>query len=86
MTPEQVSVDYVTLSMHDIKIKIKISDEDIKRYYDENQNNYLTPAQWQVAHILFAVPENASKEDLEKIQKKAEAAYATLQKNPEQFE
>ncbi len=85
MTPEQVSIDYVTLSMSDIRSKIKISNEDVKRYYDENQSNFLTPAQWQVAHILFAVPDNASQEEVEQAQKKAEAAYNELKKNPEQF-
>ncbi|MBN9227946.1 MULTISPECIES: SurA N-terminal domain-containing protein [Legionella] len=86
MSPEQVSIDYVSLSMHDIKDKIKISDEDAKRYYEENQSNYLIPASWQVAHILFAAPENASQADLKKVQKKANDVYQLLQKNPEQFE
>lgn len=86
MTPEQVSVDYVTLSMNDIKAQIKISDEDVKRFYTENQSNYLTPAQWHVAHILFAVPGDASKTEQEQIQKKADDAYAELQKNPKEFE
>ncbi|WP_454781024.1 SurA N-terminal domain-containing protein [Legionella sp. WA2022007384] len=86
MTPEKVSLDYVSLSMHDIKNKIKISDDDVKRYYEENQNSYLIPASWQVAHILFAVPEDANQADLEKIQKKANDAYQALQKNPEQFD
>ncbi|MCL9682580.1 SurA N-terminal domain-containing protein [Legionella maioricensis] len=85
MTPEQVSIDYVMLSMGDIRSKIKISNEDVKRYYDENQSNFLTPAQWQVAHILFAVPDNASQEEMEQAQKKAEAAYNELKKNPDQF-
>lgn len=85
MSPEQVALDYVSLSMHDIKDKITISDEDIKRYYDENQSNYLTPAQWQVAHILFAVPEGTSVEAEEQIKNKANKAYATLQKDPKAF-
>ncbi len=86
MSPEQVSLDYVTLSMPDIRSKINVAAEDIKRYYDENQNNFMTPAQWQVAHILFAVPEGASKSQEELIQKKAQDAYATLEKNPEEFD
>lgn len=69
MTPEKVSLDYVTLSMHDIKDKIKLSDDDAKRYYEENQSSYLIPASWQVAHILFAVPDDASQSDSEKFRK-----------------
>ncbi|RUR13344.1 SurA N-terminal domain-containing protein [Legionella sp. km772] len=85
MSPEQVSVDYVTLSMRDLRSKIKISEDDISRYYNENQSNYLTPAQWKVAHILFAVPEGASLDEKEEIKKKADSAYAQLQKNPQDF-
>lgn len=86
MTPEKVSLDYVTLSMHDIKDKVNVSEDDVKRYYEENQNNYLTPARWQVAHILFAVPQDANKDELEKIQNKANSTYLLLQKDPKQFE
>lgn len=86
MSPEKVSLDYILLSMHDIRSKIKISEEDLKRYYDENKNNFLTPSQWKVAHILFSVPENATESDDERIKKKADSAYQTLQKNPEQFD
>lgn len=85
MSPEQVSIDYVTLSMRDLRSKIKISDEDISRFYNENQSNYLTPAQWRVAHILFAVPEGASLDEKEEVKKKADEAYAQLEKNPDDF-
>lgn len=86
MSPEQVVVDYVTLSMHDIKSRLNVSNDDIKRYYEENKSNYLTPAQWHVAHILFAVPNDASKEELDEVQKKADSVYNQLQENPGQFE
>ncbi|AUH72472.1 SurA N-terminal domain-containing protein [Legionella sainthelensi] len=86
MAPEKVSLDYVTLSMQDIKDKVNVSEDDVKRYYEENQNNYLTPARWQVAHILFAVPQDANKDELEKIQNKANSAYLLLQKDPKQFD
>jgi peptidyl-prolyl cis-trans isomerase D len=86
MSPEQVTIDYVTLSMHDIKSRLNVTNDDIKRYYDENKSNYLTPAQWKVAHILFAIPADASKDELDEAQKKADSAYSQLQDNPKQFE
>ncbi len=36
LAPEKVSIDYILLSMQDIKKTIQLSDEEIKRYYDEN--------------------------------------------------
>ncbi|CAM2802962.1 SurA N-terminal domain-containing protein [Legionella worsleiensis] len=86
MTPEQVTLDYLVLSMNDIKSQINVTHDDVKRYYEENKTNYLTPAQWKVAHILFAIPQDASQEEQDNIQKKADDAYATLEVNPEQFD
>ncbi len=86
LSHEKVSVDFIRLSMSDIKGTIKISDQQIKRYYDENQSNYYTPAQWKVAHILFAVPTDVSADDRQRIKQHAEETYRLLQKDPTQFE
>lgn len=86
VSPEQVVVDYVRLSMADIKKKISLSEEQIQSYYEENRSNYLLPAKWKVAHILFAIPSGASREEIEQIQIRAEKAYGELQADPNQFE
>ncbi|KTD20544.1 peptidyl-prolyl cis-trans isomerase D [Legionella lansingensis] len=83
---EKVSIDYVRLSMQELKDKINVSDDDIKRYYEDNKSSFQTPAQWQVAHILFAVPQDASAETEKQIKQKAEDAYQTLQDNPAKFD
>lgn len=85
LTPEKVIIQYIRLSMQQIKDTLKVSDEDIKRYYEENQSNFLTPAQWQVAHILFAVPEGADEELNKKVEQNAEESAQALQNNPMQF-
>lgn len=86
LTPEMVSIDYVRLSMQDIRAKLNITDEQINRYYEENQSNYLTPAQWQVAHILISVPADASAEEQAKRKAKANQIFEELKKNPASFE
>lgn len=85
LSPEKVSIDYVRLSMRDIKSKITLSPDQLKHYYDENQNNYLTPAQWHVAHIVLSVPANATAEDDAQVKLKAEKLYQSLQSAPNQF-
>ncbi|WED42330.1 SurA N-terminal domain-containing protein [Legionella cardiaca] len=85
IAPEKVSIDYVRLSMQQLREGIAVSDDELKRYYDENQSNFLTPAQWQVSHILFAVPQDASEQIQDEIKQKAEEAYQTLKNNPAQF-
>lgn len=84
-TPEKVSIDFLRLSMHDLRTKVKLPEDQIKRYYDENQSGFQMPAQWHVAHILFAVPPAATAVDLKKAQDQANQVYAQLKKNPEKF-
>jgi len=86
VSPEKISIDYIHLSMKDIKEKIKLSDEQIQTYYNDNQSNYFTPAQWQVAHILFALPADASAEEQERVHENADNAFKMLQKDPALFD
>lgn len=83
---ELVSVEYVQLSLNDMKQNIQITDEEIKAYYEDNKHNYLIPAKWRVAHILFALPKNANEEKTKALQEKAESAYQQLKQEPGQFD
>ncbi len=38
LSAEQVVVEYVHLSLQDVKAKLSISDDDIRRYYEENRS------------------------------------------------
>ena len=85
IAPEKVSIDFVRLSMQQVREAMKVSDEDIQHYYDENQSNFLTPAQWKVSHILFALPAEADADVQKEIKQNAEEAYQALVNNPTQF-
>jgi peptidyl-prolyl cis-trans isomerase C len=52
--------------------KIQISNDDIKAYYKEHEDELKTPEMVQARHILFRVADNASEEEKQKIFKKAE--------------
>jgi peptidyl-prolyl cis-trans isomerase D len=85
LTEEKVKINYVRLSIDQVKDRIKVTDADVKRFYDENQSNFLTPAKWHVAHILFAYPANATTEQQAAVKREADEAYQALQNNPSQF-
>ena len=53
--PEQVSVEYVELSLEDIAKKIEVTDDKLKAYYEEQKEQYSTPERRKISHILFAV-------------------------------
>lgn len=84
-TPEKVSIEYVRLSMHDIREKTQISEEQVRHYYDDNKSSYYTPAEWHVAHIFFAIPAGATAEQQKQIEQKAVDASNTLKTSPSQF-
>lgn len=85
-TPEKVAVEYVRLSMSDIREQVNVSENQVKHYYKENKSNYFTPAKWRVAHILFALPANATPTQQQQIEQKANQTYQSLKKSPIQFE
>ena len=86
MTKEQISIDYIRLSLQAIKDKVTISPEQISRYYEENKNNYLTPAQWQLAYVRFPVKEEPSNAELETHAKRASKQfYDAVSKDPQQM-
>ncbi|MDD5268769.1 MAG: SurA N-terminal domain-containing protein [Methylococcales bacterium] len=54
-TPEQVSVEYVDLSLEDIAKKVVVTDEKLKAFYEEQKDQYTTPERRKISHILFLV-------------------------------
>lgn len=59
--PEQMSVEYVELSLDEIAKSIVVTDDKLKAFYEEQKAQYSTPERRKVSHILFAV--NASTDD-----------------------
>lgn len=60
MTPEQVAVNYIDLDAATMKVTPDLSDSALKARYDKEKSNFVSPPQWEVAHILIKVPPKAS--------------------------
>lgn len=58
--------------------KITVSDDDVKKYYDENK-------EYRTAHILYRVRAEPTPDEVSKALSQSMDIYATLQKNPEDF-
>ncbi|MDR3477038.1 MAG: SurA N-terminal domain-containing protein [Gammaproteobacteria bacterium] len=70
-TPEQVSVEYLELSVKDIMASFKISDEALKTFYNENINSYTQPMQWNLESIVIPLAPGTTEEDAKKAMAKA---------------
>jgi peptidyl-prolyl cis-trans isomerase D len=53
--PEQLSVEYVELSLADLAKKVAVTDEKLNAFYEEQKDTYTTPERRKISHILFIV-------------------------------
>lgn len=54
-TPEQISIEYIELSLEDIAKTIAVTDDKLKAYYEEQKDQYTTAERRKISHILFAI-------------------------------
>lgn len=64
---------------------VKVTDDDVQKYYKDNKEKYSIPDQVRARHILVKVPLGASPEEKKKAREKAEAMIGWLLKG-EKFE
>ena len=43
----------------EVENKVKVSDEEVRKYYDEHSEEFMLPERWRASHILVETPEEA---------------------------
>ena len=71
--PEEVSVEYLALSLPQIATQQHFTDAQLKQYYQDNLSNYTQPIRWHVAHILVKIPDNSSLQQVKNAETKINA-------------
>lgn len=72
MSPERVSVDYIDLDAATMKATPDLSDQALKARYDKEKSRFVSPPQWDVAHILVKLPANPTASEKQEALAKAE--------------
>ncbi len=85
MAPEQATIEYVVLDLDALKKGVSVSDDELRKYYEENAARYTKPEERRASHILIKAEQGASAADRAKARAKAEALLAELKKNPAAF-
>ena len=62
-TEEQMSVEYVELSLADLAKEVAVTDEQLKAYYEEQKAQFTTPERRKISHILFAFGKDGANEE-----------------------
>ncbi|HXD07743.1 MAG TPA: SurA N-terminal domain-containing protein [Burkholderiaceae bacterium] len=82
---EQANIEYVQLDLNAIKAGISVSEDDLKKYYAENESRYSTPEERRASHILVKADKSAPAAEREKARAKAQSLLAEVRKHPESF-
>jgi peptidyl-prolyl cis-trans isomerase D len=78
--PEQASIEYVVLDIDALKKGISVSDDELRKYYAENESRYSTPEERRASHILVKAEKDTPAAERAKARAKAEALLAELKK------
>jgi peptidyl-prolyl cis-trans isomerase D len=62
MTPEQLSIKFVTLSKSDFYDRVEVTDEDLKDAYLDAQNTVSQKSEVEASHMLFLVDDSQTEE------------------------
>lgn len=78
---EQVRMDYLVIDPQDYTASVTVSDEEVKKYYDDNIQRFTTPAQVKLRYLAFT-PEALARYEVvtdEEIKAAYEATKDTMQ-------
>lgn len=79
-TPEQVSVDYLELSVDDLAKGVQVTDDALHERYQERAADFATPEERRARHILIQVASDAPQAAVEAAKKKTEELLARVRK------
>jgi peptidyl-prolyl cis-trans isomerase D len=81
MTPEQVSISYIELDLNKVVAEQKITEQEIKQYYQDNATTTAEPPRYHLAHILIKAPQTATDQQLQQAQTKLTKLKMELKAN-----
>ena len=83
--PEQETIEYVVLDLESLKKDVKVSEDELRKYYAENEKRYTAPEERRASHILIKAEKGMPQAELDKAKAKAEGLLAEVRKNPSSF-
>ncbi len=73
--PEQLTIEYVELSVAQLMDAVVVNDDEVRKLYEERKENLIADEERRASHILIELPEGATAQE----QEKAEARLQEVQ-------
>ena len=83
--PETASIEYVVLDIDAVSKDIRVSEEDLRKYYQENEARYTSPQERRASHILVKADKSAPAAERQQARTKAQALLDEVRKAPATF-
>lgn len=84
-TPAMVRVQYLVLSQAGLESGVQISEEQARKYFDENPTQFQEPEQRRASHILIKLEAGADAAAKQAAKVRAEELLAQVRKTPASF-
>ncbi|OAI13108.1 peptidylprolyl isomerase [Methylomonas lenta] len=62
-TPEQVSIEYVELSLDTLAKDVVVTEDQLTAYYQDQKAQFTTPERRKISHILFAFAKDSANDE-----------------------
>ena len=82
---EESSVEVLVLDLEALKKTVTVSEDELRKYYTENEKRFTAPEERRASHILIKADKDAPKAEREKAKAKAEALLAEVKKDASKF-
>lgn len=86
VVPEQVKIEFLLLSPAGLIGGVKVDDNEIKKFYEDNTSKFQGNEQRRASHILIGFGVNATPQQKQQAKEKAEELLVRIKKDPSQFE
>lgn len=83
--PETAQIEYVVLDLESLKGGVTVSEDELKKYYEENQARYTVAEERRASHILIKADKDTPAPERAKAKARAEELLAQARKNPAGF-
>lgn len=83
--PELASVEYIVLDLDAVKKTIRLNEQDVRNYYEQNISRLSGPEERRASHILISVAKTAPAPERAQARAKAQELLSQVRKAPESF-